>query len=113
MDTIINTDESLSNIKGKLFDFQKSVFDNFKVIGEQIVSDEFDYIKNTIQNAHGKKYSVLIKKTEDGWIIFPDNADQAVLQEFGLSFPIWRKLFADYKVKQRCFFYFCGQIPRR
>jgi len=89
MDTIINTEESMSTIKDKLAAFQTGIFDSFKVIGEQIVSDEFEYIKNTIQNAHGKKYSVLIKKTEDGWVIFPDNAEIATLQEFGLNFPIF------------------------
>jgi len=100
MDTIIKTDENMSTIKDKLTAFQNGIFDSFKIIGEQIVNDEFEYIKNTIQNAHGKKYSVLIKKTEDGWVIFPDNAEIATLQEFGLSFPIWRKLYSDYKAKK-------------
>jgi len=99
-ETIINTDENMSTIKDKLAAFQNGIFDSFKIIGEQIVNDEFEYIKNTIQNAHGKKYSVLIKKEKDGWVIFPDNAEIAVLQEFGLSFPIWRKLYSDYKVKK-------------
>jgi len=100
METLIKTDENMSTIKDKLALFQNDIFDSFKIIGEQIVNDEFEYIKNTIQNAHGKKYSVLIKKTEDGWVIFPDNAEIATLQEFGLSFPIWRKLYSDYKAKK-------------
>ena len=97
MVTIIKTEENMSTIKDKLAAFQNSIFDSFKIIGEEIVNDEFQYISNTIQNAHGKKYSVLIKKTDDGWVIFPDNAEIATLQEFGLSFPIWRKLYSDYK----------------
>ena len=101
MDTIIKTDDNISTIKDKLASFQSGIFDSFKVIGEQIVNDEFEYISNTIQNAHGKKYSVLIKKTDGGWVIFPDNAEIATLNEFGLSFPIWRKLFSDYKAKEK------------
>ena len=101
MDTIISTDESIGTIKDKLSLFQKDIFDSFKIIGEQIVEDEFEYIKNTIQSSHGKKYSVLIRKIDDGWVIFPDNAEMATLQEFGLSFPIWRKLYADYRSKTR------------
>jgi hypothetical protein len=100
MDTVINTNDSMSVIKDKLAVFQNNIFNDFKVIGEQIVNEEFEYIANTIQNAHGKKYSVLIKKTDSGWVIFPDNAEIAVLQEFGLNFPIWRKLYADYRSKQ-------------
>lgn len=99
METIIDTNENMSAIKDKLASFQSGIFDSFKIIGDQIVSDEFEYIKNTIQSAHGKKYSVLIKKTDDGWVIFPDNAEIATLQEFGLNFPIWRKLYSDYKAK--------------
>jgi hypothetical protein len=100
MNTIINTDENISTIKDKLALFQKDIFDSFKIIGEQIVNDEYEYIKNKIVSAHGKKYDVLIKRTADGWVIFPDNAEIATLQEFGLSFPIWRKLYSDYKAKQ-------------
>ena len=100
MDTLIKTDENMSTIKDKLAAFQNGIFDSLKIIGEQIVNDEYEYIANTIQNAHGKKYSVLIKKEKDGWVIFPDNAEIATLQEFGLSFPIWRKLYSDYKAKQ-------------
>jgi len=99
--TIISTDESLGIIKDKMSLFQKDIFDSFKIIGEQIVNDEYEYIANTIQNSHGKKYSVLIRKTDDGWVIFPDNAEIATLNEFGLSFPIWRKLYADYRSKNK------------
>jgi len=101
MDTIINTDENISTIKDKLALFQKDIFDSFKIIGEQIVNDEYEYIANKIQSAHGKKYNVFIKKTDEGWVIFPDNAELAVLHEFGLSFPIWRKLYSDYRSKEK------------
>jgi len=93
--------DSLSKIKSELVGFQKEMFKEFKIIGEQIVNDEFEYIKNTLQDKHGKKYSVIMNKTDDGWIIFPDNADQAILQEFGLNFPIWRQLYSSYKKNEK------------
>jgi len=97
----INDTEDVGTIHSKLVDFQKAIFEEFKVIGNEVVDSEFDYIKTTIQNKHGKKYSVLINRTPDGWVIFPDKADVAILEEFQMNFPIWRKLYADYKAKER------------
>ena len=100
-DLNLTDSDSFGKIKSELVEFQKEIFKEFKTIGEQIVEDEFDYIKNTIESKHGKKYSVIINKTSDGWVIFPDKADQAVLMEFGLNFPIWRQLYSTYKKNEK------------
>lgn len=98
---IIDDSKSPTDIKTKLASFQKAIFENIKFLGDQIIDEESAYIKKTIEVKHGHKYSVIIKKDKDGWIIFPDHHDTAVMEEFGLNFPIWRKLYQDYKNAER------------
>ena len=99
-DITIEDTMDTGTIKSKLASFQKDIFEDIKILGEEIVNDEFDYIKKTIETKHGNKYSVIINKTKDGWIIFPDRADIAILNEFQISFPVWRSLYAAYKAKE-------------
>jgi hypothetical protein len=98
---IIDDSKSANNIKESLANFQKELFKDLRVLGEQVATSEADYIKTTIENTHRMKYNVFVKKEKDGWIIFPDRFDVATQEEFGLSFPIWRKLYQDYKVAER------------
>ena len=98
---VVEDSQNLNAIVNNLANFQKEIMSELKIIGDEIVEDEFGYIKSTIENKHHKKYNVLMHKTKDGWVIFPDQHDIAVQEEFGLNFPVWRKLYAEYKMAER------------
>jgi hypothetical protein len=98
---VVDDSQNLNTITKNLANFQKEILSEIKLISGEIVEDEFGYIKTTIENQHHKKYNVLMQKTDDGWVIFPDQHDMAVQEEFGLNFPIWRKLYSQYKMAER------------